>query len=380
MRAYWIWFLLLTTVWFFAIYHIIDNPVEAPLRIVGSAVFFTLFFISPLFRKKQDELTYLLCAAALLSIITLWPVDGIEPNPYTLLVFSILAGKAVYRLKPFQAFIVGGILVLGAVAPGIAGYSSFSVIFMLLYAVSLCVAFIVYRKLLNRTEDSSARYEALLSEYRKMRRSTATDEELARQEERSQIGRDIHDSVGHKLTALLMQLEVFRMQADGETEKRLEELKKLTKESLEETRKAVKVLRDDQVGGISAVINLIRKLEAESFIRIQFSVKHGVMSAPLENEQAIVIYRAVQEGLTNIMRHTPAREAEIMFEAPGKGVFRFEVSNSIKEKVNYREGFGLTSMRERIEKIGGQLEIVQYDGRFIIRGTLSLKDRSGVSV
>ena len=68
---------------------------------------------------------------------------------------------------------------------------------------------------LLRNEESRVRYETLLSEYRNMKRRLITDEQHARQEERAQVGRDIHDSVGHKLTALLMQLEMHRMQAEG---------------------------------------------------------------------------------------------------------------------------------------------------------------------
>ncbi|WP_096439971.1 sensor histidine kinase [Alteribacter populi] len=317
-------------------------------------------------------------AAAVLVVIVLWPERGIDPNPYTLLVFSFFAGKAAYRLDWRQVMFVGAILLFGALGPTFAGYPIFPPVFIILYSVMLAIALVVFRKVSEDLEEGLERNEALLSEYRKMKRRIASGEKQARQEERTQIARDIHDSVGHKLTALLMQLEVYRMQAGDEKDERLQELKKLAKDSLEETRSAVKTLKQDEVTGVSAIIALIRKLEAESFIRIQFSVKHGAFSAHLGNEQAIAVYRVVQEALTNLMRHSQVREAEIVFEAPAGGVFRFEVSNPLTEEISFREGFGVASMRERIEQAGGHYEVTQFDGRFTVRGTLPLLNEERV--
>src|SRR5690606_29347959 len=156
----------------------------------------------------------------------------------------------------------------------------------------------------------------------------------------------------------MMQLEVFRMQAEGETEAQLQKLKELAQESLQETRSAVKSLKSSEPGGLPAILRLIRKLEAESILKIHFTVKYGALSAPLTNEQSIAVYRAVQEALTNIMKHSKSREADILFEAPGGSVFRFEVSNPSMMIDNFREGFGLQSMRERIESNHGKLDII----------------------
>ncbi len=320
----------------------------------------------------------MMSVAAFIAVIVLWPEQGHDPNPYTLLVFSLFAGEAAYRLNWRQATVVGAILLFGALAPSYYDYPMLPPLFILLYSAMLGISLVVFRKVSDDQEEAVARNEALLAEYRKMKRKVASGEKQARQEERTQIARDIHDSVGHKLTALLMQLEVYRMQAGDEKGERLQELKKLARDSLEETRSAVKTLKQDEVGGVSAIIALIRKLEAESFVRIQFSVKHGALSAHLGNEQAIAVYRVVQEALTNLMRHSQTREADIIFEAPGGGVFRFEVSNPLTEKVSFREGFGLASMRERIEQAGGHFQVTQLGGRFTVRGTLPLLDEERI--
>lgn len=267
---------------------------------------------------------------------------------------------------------MGAAAIAGALFHSIVGNSGFPPLFLLLFSLLVSAALIFFKKSYTTEEALEERNEALLSEYRKMKRRLLSDEQAARQEERTQIARDIHDSVGHKLTALLMQLEVFRLQAEGEAAEHLEGLKSLAKESLQETRSAVKSLKHDEAGGVTAIIGLIRKLEAESFLRVQFSVKHGALSAPLGNDQMVIVYRAVQEALTNMMRHSQAREAEIVFEAPGGSIFRFTVSNRVTETAAFHEGFGLSSMRERIEQAGGEFEAGPEKDLFVVKGTLPL--------
>ncbi|WP_332631746.1 sensor histidine kinase [Halalkalibacter flavus] len=373
MYTYWIWLFLLLLSWLFALLHYQGSFLEIPNRIMGCAAFFSFFFMLPLFKKHPFIFTMITALMAASAVFTLWPDNSGTTNPYTLLVFTILAGMSVFYLKGWQSILIGCILLVGLVAPHFFVYPSYSLVFIVLYTLLVGVALATYRQTKTKVDEIEARNEALLSEYKKMRRRLVNDEQAARQEERNQIAKEIHDSVGHKLTALLMQLEVARMeQTDEGAHSRLLELKQLAKESLEETRRAVKTLKQDEIGGLSAIIRLVRKLEAESYMRIQFSIRHGALTAPLGNEQAIAVYRAVQEALTNVMRHSGGREVEVVFEAPAGGVFRFEVSNPVKTPKQYKEGFGLSSMRERIEDAGGKLEIAQYDGQFIVRGTLPL--------
>ncbi|WP_410768533.1 sensor histidine kinase [Fontibacillus sp. BL9] len=372
MRTFWIWLILLFAIWLCALQQLAPEGSMVSWSILGSALFFAAFFISPLLRQKPAFLCLNLTVASLLAVFVLWPGKEDNFNPYTLLILSVLAGKAAYRLPPIHATILGLICAAGALAPYAMGYPSLPPAYIGLYAVLLAIGFAVFRNASQRAIAAEARNEALLGEYRKLKRRMASDEELARREERAQVGRDIHDSVGHKLTALMMQLEVFRMQRDVDPEGQIIKLKELAQESLYETRSAVKVLKDSEPGGLSAIMRLIRKLEAESVIKVHFTVKHGALSAPLNNDQSIAVYRAVQEALTNIMKHSKSREADIMFEAPGGSVFRFEITNPGGVQGNFREGFGLSSMRERIGNVMGRLEILDNRDRFTVRGTIPL--------
>src|SRR5690606_20460399 len=94
----------------------------------------------------------------------------------------------------------------------------------------------------------------------------------------------------------------------------------------------------------------------------------------LTGEQSFAIYRAVQEALTNIMKHSSTREAQVSFESPGGRIFRFEVSNLTTPNPYFREGYGLKAMRERLENVGGTLEVHQDHRQFIVRGNIHLKE------
>lgn len=378
MKLYWIWLLFHVAPWLFAFSYYTGNLEDVLWRLVGVAIYLLVFFIMPLMRQQPITSVILLSVNVCIAILALFPTESSGFNLYLLLILSLLIGEAFYHLSYRLANIVGGISIIGMIIIIFRiEVSAFLMSFIVMYFILFFAAMFIYKRTKDSNDDLHARYDALLSEYRTLKRRLSSDEEIARQEERVLIGHEIHDSVGHKLTALLMQLEVFRLTAPEQDQLQVQSLKNLANDSLEETRSAVKMLKRSDVGGLPGVLRLIRKLETESFIRIHFSVKHGAFAAPLTAEQSFVIYRSVQEGLTNIMKHSHAREAEIMFEAPGGSVFRFEISNPVKNNHRFQEGFGITSMRERLEKIGGQLDVRKTKEFFMISGSLKLLDEGG---
>src|SRR5699024_12321647 len=63
--------------------------------------------------------------------------------------------------------------------------------------------------------------------------------------------------------------------------------------------------------GLAEIVQLIRKLEAESQLLIQFTIKEGVLSVTHSNEQGVTLYRVIQEALTNVMRHSESKAVQI---------------------------------------------------------------------
>src|SRR5699024_8573345 len=120
----------------------------------------------------------------------------------------------------------------------------------------------------DRKKESEQIYETLLAEYRQLKQMNTYKEEIAKAGKRTRIAREIHDTEGHRLEELMMKVEMLYLETEQE---KLVELKDLANESLEETRAAVKTLESTETHGLAAIVQLIRKLEAESQLLIQFT-------------------------------------------------------------------------------------------------------------
>ncbi|QKY70857.1 sensor histidine kinase [Lentibacillus sp. CBA3610] len=235
--------------------------------------------------------------------------------------------------------------------------------------ISILFSFLILK--INRMADDRREqreiYDQMLGEYRKLKRMNLTAGQNARLEERTKIARDIHDSVGHRLTALIMKLEMLAIETKNPE---FNTLKQMANESLEETRQAVKALKTDENEGIATVVHLIRKLEAESHLLVQFTIRQGLLSVPLSNEKSISLYRVIQEALTNAMRHAQSREVHVTLEKSATEAISFEITNTIHHATPLVYGFGLTNMKKRVEEVDGRLEVYQTDETFVVKGSM----------
>lgn len=218
-------------------------------------------------------------------------------------------------------------------------------------------------------------YEQLTIEYRQLRRWQMQAEEEVRTQERTHIARNIHDSVGHRLTALMMHLEMLAIQRKDNT---FRELNQMAAESLQETRDAVHALQQEEIEGIATVIHMIQKIEAESRMFVEFTTKQGVLSLRLSPEKNVILYRVIQEALTNAMRHARTKNVHITLGKTAIDDVLFEIENDITPSSPIQEGFGLSQMRKRIEEIDGTIAIHSLDGKFNIRGVIPI-DHGGVN-
>lgn len=371
MSSFWFNLTYLIVVWGFGLYFKSDQVGLDSGTFFLSAFFFLLYFSLPLLPRRKSLITIILF---LLTNIVFFTFYSVTFTGFSFLILLIIAVEATNHLRGFRLYFLLLIQYVVAIAPYIINGN----LQLLAYQNLLIflVSFSIY--LWQRTNKSHISlknaHEDIQNDYRKLKRHVVINEKNVRQEERNQIAREIHDSVGHRLTALLMQLEVVRLQAKDESDRnKISELKSLAQASLSETREAVQALKSEDTTGLTAVIQLIRKLESESHLQITFNIKAGALSFPLTNNQSVVLYRAVQEALTNMMRHSGSREAEVEFKVIGGSFFGFKISNPLKNKVEIVEGFGLTSMRERIEQLGGSLSLSQSEGRFTLTGSFPME-------
>lgn len=334
------------------------------LLLIGCSSTFAMYFFLPIMKKPIR--LYILLHSSFISFLFL-KVDYMWI--WVFLLYIVM--EATFQLPAMiHRFFVGCSAMLILLLFILNQQWNLEFIFITCFFLFLTIQFNQY---IREREEQKDIYEHLLGEYRSLKRVNIENERVARLEERTYIARDMHDSVGHKLTALLMQVEMLAMQNQSSDYR---ELKQLAKQSLEETRLAVKTLKREEAAGISSVIQLIRKLEAENHLLVRFTTKQGVLLTDITNVQSIVLYRSIQEALTNVMKHSVSKNVAVTLGRSAIGEIEWEIANPVIHPAPFELGFGLTAMRERVEEQGGRLRVYQTDGEFIIEGSMPVKENA----
>ncbi len=192
---------------------------------------------------------------------------------------------------------------------------------------------------------------------RSMLETSAALAEVSVYEERNRIAQEIHDIVGHTLTSTVIQIEAGRrlMSKDAEeAAQRLLEAQELVRHSLNEIRGSVHMLREDKYADLGS---LLRQLILDTQRNTGVAIEADISEIPdLPTSHRKMIYYALQEGLTNGIRH--GESAEFHFQLSDvPGFVRFRLQDYGKGSSAIRIGFGLKAMKDRAEQLGGSLTI-----------------------
>jgi signal transduction histidine kinase len=177
--------------------------------------------------------------------------------------------------------------------------------------------------------------------------------------ERNRISREIHDSVGHSLSTIIIQLGAIEKIAEenGELASQMaRNLNDFSKESLEEIRIALRQLKPrgfERYENIQAMEELIK--EFTKFTGIEVNFKYTEEKWQLNESQALTIYRIVQEFLSNSLRHGKASKINIyMHYNEDELILTLKDNGQGVEKLE--RGLGLTNIWERVEELNGEIE------------------------
>jgi signal transduction histidine kinase len=223
--------------------------------------------------------------------------------------------------------------------------------------------------LISHAETSKQETQALLTElqdaHRQLQLYTAQAEELAVLEDRNRLARNLHDSVSQTIFSMRLTAETARLLLEQDQAKAVEQLSRLqelSESALAAMRALIHELRPTAIaeqGLIPALRRLLTLLQRQHGLSTTFNVKG---EPDLSDEQADQIYRIVQEGLNNVVKHARIDRAAV--------TARFEKEHLVLQIEDRGRGFdperikansesiGLSSMRERVESLGGTLRIV----------------------
>ncbi len=188
----------------------------------------------------------------------------------------------------------------------------------------------------------------------------------AQELERGRLARELHDETGQALTSILLGLKSIRAAASEIDADRAEaDLRELIVQALQDVRRLAVELRPsalDDYGVVSAVERLAETFEERTGIRtvLQANLPEGRLPPEIET----ILYRLIQEALTNVVKHADAQRVSIVLTQHQGGIRAVvEDDGGGFEPVDVRQdALGLTGMRERIALIGGTLKIESAPG------------------
>lgn len=218
---------------------------------------------------------------------------------------------------------------------------------------------VLFSGLIKRDERNQSRNREL---YRELEQYAAHSTSLAKQEERNRISRDLHDSLGHYLVAVNIQIQkatAFREINAAESDTALQQAQQATSDAIKELRNTLKDLREindsfDFLADIQALVDGAQNNGRSVELTIQGN------EAEYSDLILITLRQMVQEGLTNIKKHAKASQVELNIAFGRKQVRLSLIDDGVgfsPGAVDDKESFGLKGISERVDLVGGKMTI-----------------------
>ncbi|PEJ72641.1 helix-turn-helix transcriptional regulator [Bacillus wiedmannii] len=319
-----------------------------PLWIIifWEVVAFSIPWVALLFNYKYYLFTEILLYGGLCIYLTsLFPGANVT---FLISVFLIAANSqhfSYYWTAPTTVFITTGILY--AVAPSNSYW-----IMVTYYGLAYVMGFAFHLLIVNHKQNEAIRKQnAVLEQY------MSQIERITLAEERNRLSSELHDTVGHAYTSIIMGMETLRTELATEIGiQRLDSLLEMGRKSIEDVRGYLHQM--DSPCQSSSLIQSLQNLGAEFQEHAQVNVSFRTFGEEyqLSRQAKIAFIRCLQESLTNAVRHGQGTEiiVSLQFE---QQYTRLEVQDNGKGNVEWQEGFGMNAMKERAMNLQGQLSV-----------------------
>ena len=188
----------------------------------------------------------------------------------------------------------------------------------------------------------------------------------AQESERARLARELHDETGQALTSILLGLKALDERVEtAESRTALAELRELVVSTLQDVRRLSVELRPaalDDFGLVPAIERLLDTVAERTGLAVDVQSQLGERRLPAEAET--VLYRIVQEAVTNVLKHADARSVTVRLDHSGNGVTLVVQDDGTGfDPDGARDGgVGLIGMRERVALVGGRLSIESAEG------------------
>jgi len=338
------------------------------LGITLLVIFTILFAIMP----DRDALTWKLhlylavMTAIVAGLLVMQPNTGVFP-----MLFFVLSPTAMMIFPQRTGMLWIGIYTLVTAVVLFAFFPPWVALMDLLPYAAGYWFFGAFARALANAEDARQESQRLLKElqtvHHQLQEYAARVEELAVAEERNRLSREMHDTLGHRLTVSVVQLEGAQRLILGDPERAagmVETVREQVREALNELRSTVATLREPLETDLPITTALQRL--ATSFDDATDLTVHLDLPTELpllSNAQRLALYRAAQEALTNVQRHAQAQQVWVQMETQQSCVALIVSDDGIGFPAETREAaFGLHGLRERAAHLDGELRLETCEG------------------
>ena len=241
------------------------------------------------------------------------------------------------------------------------------------------VCFVFYLVLLVKNKHEEKERIRLLNEKleeanQRLRAYAIEVEQMAETRERNRLAREIHDTLGHALTGIAAGLDACIMMIDvapEATKQQLNKIRDTARKGITDVRRSVKKLRPDDLERLpfqEALLEMTKDYSESSGMEITFDIFSW--SDNLRQDQEDVIYRVLQESITNAKRHGQATKVKITIGGNEKYLL-IAIADNGRGCEEVKQGFGLKHMRERLELLHGYIHYWSDEG-FIVEAMIPL--------
>lgn len=286
-----------------------------------------------------------------ISAIVVMEIAFLEKRVVAYLLFSLLGIVNTYVLLNLKSEVQTNV------------YGLMSMVFI----VIVFLLFIVFKEENDKKIEAQELYDRLRISEENLKKSNKelelyanSIEEITTLRERNRISREIHDSVGHALSTIIIQLgAIEKLSSENQVVMNMSSsLKSFTKESLDTVRSAVKDLKPDEYKNIDILImidNLFNQHKKMTGVEVIYSFSQNRWK--LDEEQSTTIYRAIQEFIGNSNKYSKATKLYVTFIYNDDSLTITLKDNGVGTE-NIKLGFGLSNMRERIQELGGEMNVI----------------------
>ena len=318
----------------FLFFPLFFNPRLDNIHIIATlaslAVFLPLHFMS---YSSSSRVAILMAATMVLLCYALMPLNY---GANTYLIYGVITAAYVYKARNALIFLSIALLLMAIQAY----WLKFPVVFFAATAImsSMLVFYTLYSRNVERSNQS-------------LRLSQQEVQRLAQSAERERIGRDLHDVLGHTLSLIVMKSELASRLFERDPNAaitQIREVENVARDALGQVRTAVAGIK---LAGLEAELANARLSLLSADIQLHYQLARFELSSEVETVLAL----AVREAVTNIIRHSNAQHVEIEL-VKNRNTLQLQISDDGKNKLVV-PGHGLSGMRERLELLGGRLEI-----------------------